>query len=117
MGWIVHHAIVVTTYSDEAIGAAYRQAQQIFPVVSPPVESEINGYWSLFIPPDGSKEGWPDSDLGDTRREQFATWIRNQAGEDDANVFDMIEVAYGEVAKPVVVRVDGKRRNVRIVGS
>ena len=116
MGWIVHHAVVVTSYHKEDIDRAYERAREIFSVVSPPLESVINGYWSFFIPPDGSKEGWAESDTGDAQRKRFAKWVRAQAYEDGSNSLDAVEVAYGEVQQPVIVRVNGKKTGLTYQG-
>jgi hypothetical protein len=103
MGWIVHHAIIVTSYRKLDIDRAYEQAQAIFPAVSPPIESTVNGYWSFLSPPDGSKEGWPSSDEGDEERQRFAQWVADESAS-----LTVVEVAYGEIEQPVIVRVDGK---------
>lgn len=76
MGYLRRHAIVVTSSSDEQyIKAAHAKAAEIFPWVSPISPPQMNGETSFFIPPDGSKEWWKDSDEGDRRRDQFVKWL------------------------------------------
>ena len=58
MGRITHHAIVVTSWRDEAIESAHAYATEVFAYVTPIIESRINGYKTFLIPPDGSKSGW-----------------------------------------------------------
>ena len=58
MGYIRHNAVIVTAAGyDEALQAlerAHRKAQELFgPLVTPVVESVINGYRSFFVAPDG----------------------------------------------------------------
>jgi len=96
MGYMRHHTIVVTSWQAEAIEAAHAQATKIFPWVSAISPEATNGYRSFFVPPDGSKEGWEDSDAGDNRRDAFiawleeaykrrlwCTWVEVQFGDDD----------------------------------
>lgn len=97
MGYIKHHAIVVTSYKDEAINLAHAKAKDIFnQKVSEILESEMNSYKSFFIPPDGSKEGWEDSEKGDYQRKMFVDWIKEQNEEDGSNSLDFCEFFYGE---------------------
>lgn len=72
MGWIRHHGIVVTGDMDsDRLGKAHEFAKTIFPAVSDIVPGRVNASGSFLIPPDGSKEGWKDSDDGDAERERF----------------------------------------------
>lgn len=83
MGYMRHHAIVVTGYDHydtpsegqpiDVLHATVLKLQERFPSlcwISPvsPAGLAINGYRSFFIAPDGSKEGWTDSDNGDVFR-------------------------------------------------
>lgn len=74
MGWIRHHGIVVTGCGAH-IEVAHAQAVSIFPEVSALIGGRMNGYESFFIPPDGSKEGWKDSQDGDGERDKFIAWL------------------------------------------
>lgn len=76
MSWIRHHGIIVTDDDAEQLKAVHAFAVSIFPVVSPILSADFNGYASFFIPPDGSKEGWGGSNEGDARRERFIAWLR-----------------------------------------
>lgn len=101
MGWILHQAIVVTTYDEQGIKQAHTEAVRIFDgCVTTVVRSPINNYWSFLVPPDGSNEGWDESDKGDGRREEFHQWLLAQAYEDGSNSFDAVEVTYGETDQP-----------------
>ena len=95
MGYIRNHAIVVTATYGDHIERAHAEASRIFPWVSPISPKGINGTRSFFIPPDGSKEGLDESDLGDVRRKEFKRYLCREAFTDGSVPFDWIEVAYG----------------------
>ena len=78
MGHICHHGIVVTAWNKERIAKAHAKAKEIFGVnVSEIVPSQINGYVSFLVAPDGSKEGWIDSQNGDDEREKFKHFLEH----------------------------------------
>lgn len=71
MGYIRHHSIIVIGH-EEAIAAAHGRAVELLAhLVSPVVSSQLNGTASFFVAPDGSKEGWAESEAGDQRRAVF----------------------------------------------
>ncbi len=96
MGYIVHHAIVVTTYKDRMARHAHAEAELLGLVVSAIAPSPLNGYSSFCIFPDGSKEGWPESDEGDSQRSRWIEWAKSQAFEDGSSALSWVEVQYGE---------------------
>lgn len=65
MGYMRHHAIVVTTYTDDHARLALGKALELGMSCSDVVASPVNGYLSFFVAPDGSKEGWARSKEGD----------------------------------------------------
>ena|SRR4249919_327976 len=90
MGYILHNAIVVTAWQEEAARALADYAAEIGAeaLIGKP---QINGYITVCITPDGSKEGWSNSDDGDSRRNQIVTWLGAHPGW----YFEWCEVAYG----------------------
>jgi hypothetical protein len=93
MGYMRHNTIIVTCFTEDYINKAHSKALEIFDdlLVSNVIHSVINGYISFFIAPDGSKEGWSESDEHDTRRNEFIEWLSN------AEVYaDWVEVQYGD---------------------
>ena len=102
MGVIVHNAIVVTGGLDEDVKKAHKKATKLFEglcEVSPIMDSCINGYYSFFIPPDGSKEGWKESYDGDEAREKFIEWLNKED-----RCLDYVEIQYGgDVERPSIV--------------
>lgn len=95
MGYQRHHAIVVTSWGDEHIEPAHAFAIACFrdthAAVSEITSAGMNDYRSFFVAPDGSKEGWPDSDRADAAREQFVAWLR----EPGPPWLDWVEVNFG----------------------
>ena len=90
MGYIRHHAIVVTCWEGDQIERAHCKAIEIGLPVSNVVGPQVNGYSSFFIAPDGSKEGWEDSEDGNEKREAFKAWLPG-----DCSYCEWVEVAYG----------------------
>jgi hypothetical protein len=91
MGYMRHHAIIVTGWNEEALKEVHSEASKIFPKISNIVEGTINGYSSFLIPPDGSKEGWEESKEGDERRSKFISWLITSKG-----YLRWVEVQYGD---------------------
>lgn len=93
MGYMRHHAIIVTTKygGREAIVPAHLKAIDLFDPrqVSEIAEAPVNGYYSFCIFPDGSKEGWDDSDTGDRARDAMVEWLVGQS-------LDWVEVQYAD---------------------
>lgn len=97
MGYIRHHAIIVTTWKKELLSLAHEKAKEIFRItVSEIIRSPLNDYYSFFIAPDGSKEERSDSYEGDKKRKQFIEWIHEQVYEDGGNALKFVEVFYGD---------------------
>lgn len=64
-------------------------------LVSPIMESIINGYCTFYILPDGSKEGYDASEDGDIIRERIIQLIDNQKVADGENPIRYAEIYYG----------------------
>jgi hypothetical protein len=90
MGYMRHHCIVVTGDNDKKLEEAHKKASEIFLAVTPIISSQINGYANFFVPPDGSKEWWADSDAGDIRRQSFVEYLREQ------HTLDWVELQYAD---------------------
>lgn len=96
MGYQRHHAIIVTSYNNVHILRAQMAAKDIFGEFPMRSESKINEYYTFLIPPDGSKEDWPESDAGDVRRDKFINWLNEQRFEDGSSPYKWVEVQYGD---------------------
>ena len=87
MGYICHHTIIVVgmdfDFMDKfPVTDAHKKAVEIFgDTVSLVVSSPMNGYMSFFVAPDGSKEGWDDSNEGDSKRDEFKEFLRGMESQ------------------------------------
>lgn len=91
MGYICHHAILVTAFGDK-VDKAQEKAKEIVgeEVVSEVCHSPINGYRTFLVFPDGSKEGWKESDNYEVKREQFMEWLKEDG------YYDWALIQYGD---------------------
>ena len=97
MGYIKNHAIIVTSYDNEAVEKAHKEAIKLFgEIVSNIRPSAINDHSSFAILPDGSKEGWAESDNHDDLRKQFREWTKTLDFEDGSNPLKWVEVWFDE---------------------
>lgn len=109
MGYLKHHTIVVTGWQEEKVLEAREKAVSIFNeafagyhmprnvgdiLVSPILSGMVNSQYSFFIAPDGSKEGWEASDMGDNARDNFIKWLKD-GRENDEHYLDYFEVSFG----------------------
>jgi len=97
MGVINHGAVIATTCLDDAadtlrawIAGLTERDRSLFSEQ----RGWTNGYRTFFLGPDGSKEGWADSELGDSLRREFIEQLGDR--------FEWIEVSYGEFGQGVV---------------
>jgi len=95
MGYMRHHAIVVTSWDRERLDEAHAEASRIFADVTSIATGTAEGYQSFLIPPDGSKEGWRESDEGDDRRHEFLAWLEIRRYDGDARL-QWVEVQFGD---------------------
>jgi len=96
MGYIRHHAIVVTSWDSGVASVAHMKAEEIGLKVTAAVESGVNGYVSFMVCPDGSKEGWQASSDGDEKREAFKRWMLGTRYDDGSGPLNWAEVQYGD---------------------
>ena len=112
MGYMCHHAIVVTSWNESMIRKARRKAGALGMTCSPVGPPTTNMYRSFLIAPDGSKEGWGDSDRGDERRAKMVQWMNAQAYDDGSSALAWVVVQYGDddMETKVIVDSDELRR-------
>lgn len=85
MGYMRHHSIAVSGFKNE-LKLCHKYAKRLFgEMVTPIKDTLINGELSFFIGPDGSKEGWPESNEYDQKRETFITFIKSLKYEDESS--------------------------------
>lgn len=91
MGTIIHHAIVATTWVEhsdfcelvELVGDRGKCWVS---------DTGMNGYLTFVLAPDGSKEGWEESNIGDDLRDEVVEWLSQ-----DGFYCSWCEVAMGEL--------------------
>ncbi len=101
MGDINHDCIIATTWDIGSVNKLMKTAEKmgIKPlVVTPPNQF---GDQTIVMPSDGSKEGWEDSNIGDTMREAFITLLESFNYSDGSNPFAWVEVSYGHYGQKI----------------
>lgn len=113
MGYMRHHAIVVTSWKEDLLKQAHDKALELEMSVSNITDVVTNCYQSFLIAPDGSKEGWDESDKGDENRREFIEWADGQRYDDDSTALSWVEVQFGdeELETVIVADSDARRRN------
>lgn len=100
MGTMQHHSIIVTSQID-LIEKAHEVATGLMPHVSPIIGGGANGQRSFAVLPDGSKEGWAESDVADDARAALIRWIDAQAYDDGSNSLSFVLVEFGELGESI----------------
>lgn len=85
MGIINHNAIIATTWNTEVFGKVSEFTKNNNPNVFLLSDKQINGYRTIVLVPDGSKEGWPESDEFDDLRDRFIKKLESCAYDDGSN--------------------------------
>lgn len=109
MGYMRHHAIIVTSHHDHVIRVRQRcmdvqakfngeleaagEGSGLF-LVGELSKETMNCYMSFLIQPDGSKEGWEDSKYGVQLRERIKDQVLRP--ETKGYGLDWVEVQYGD---------------------
>lgn len=96
MGYIRHHAILVTSWNKKHLQKARDFAKKIKMTLTEITESPTKSYVSFAVMPDGSKEGWGGSEIGDTQRREFIKWLDSYRYEDGSSPLSWAEVQYGD---------------------
>ncbi|MDB5550643.1 MAG: hypothetical protein JWL86_627 [Rhizobium sp.] len=84
MGYDRHECIVISGWSSAEVLRAHEAAVSIFnPIgmgglVGGLTQHAINGGAAFLVAPDGSKEGWADSDKGEAARSEFIEFLRSK---------------------------------------
>lgn len=95
MGYMLHHTIVVTSHNDKLIQDAADQARKLGCAVLGPSAPLINGFASMMVCPDGSKEGWAESHRGDRQRAEFIAYLNSKRYDDGSTSLEWAEISYG----------------------
>lgn len=104
MGTIHNHAVIATTWSQEEFLKVREWADKLDPcwrrlfLFS---NKNINDSMTVVMVPDGSKEGWKDSDFGDRLRSEFLTHL-SKLNSEGFTSWDFLEVEYGELGQSIL---------------
>lgn len=93
MGTIIHRTVIATTWDQHSQRMAAEWISTLSDTERPLFltgDSWINGYQTVVLVPDGSKEGWEDSDKGDDLRNRFVAVLKADCH------WEWVEVAYGD---------------------
>jgi hypothetical protein len=113
MGIENHNAVLATTWDREYVEIIRAwveglKCEQLLPSFHDPRRlfvfgpELINGYTTVVMLPDGSKEGWVESDYIDDLRDRFIERLEEDGYDDGSNPWDWIEVGYGEYGQKVL---------------
>ena len=105
MGVINHNAMVVTTWSDDRANELQSWIDQLSDreqelIVR--VGSWVNGQHTFFVAPDGSKEGWEESNEGDRLRDKIVKRLAVDDYNDGSSPWSWVEVGFGEFGQKVL---------------
>ena len=95
MGDVRHHAIVVTSWQREVLYLAAAKARELGLEVLGPSAEVTNGFATFIICPDGSNEGWDESDEFDAKREKFVAYLKTERYKDGSSCLAWVVLAYG----------------------
>ncbi len=106
MGIENHNAVIATTWCDEKADDLREwlnnldvYERKLFASAG----SWCNGYRTFIMVPDGSNEGWEESNKGNLLREKFINFLKNTGH------WDWIEVGFGEFGQKVL---QGNNKNM-----
>lgn len=112
MGTINHNCIIATTWNTDIIEEIKEWVQTIKPMdiddttdfktLFTFIPTLTNGNHTVIMAPDGSKEGWEISHVGDTLRQSFINKIESYNYPDGSNPFDWVEIEFGEFGQKVL---------------
>lgn len=93
MGYFRRHTIVVSDSIKSNIELAHVKALDYFSnrMVSNILNAPINEFYSFFIGPDGSKEGWDESNNYDELRDEYINWLKS-----NNMCMDWVYLQYGD---------------------
>lgn len=92
MGYIRHEAIVVISFRKEDTQKAKEFADSL-KLDTTEIITTINGYCTFLIAPDGSKEGWEESNKHEQARKDFCSWAEKQY--ENGVYFDYAYISFG----------------------
>ena len=105
MGVENNNAVIATTWNKEEVERIKKWADGLDDFEKGLFlfgDDKINGKATVVMVPDGSKEGWAESEAGDKLRAAFIKELIKADYDDGSNPWDYIEVGYGEFGQKVL---------------
>lgn len=103
MGYMSHNVIVVTSWSRKDLTNAINKAIEFGLYVVCPSDETSNGISSFMICPDGSKEGWDESNYFDELRKNYISYLNSIRYEDNSSPLSWFEARYGSDDRSVEI--------------
>ena len=94
MGYMKHDAIIVTSWNTEAIEEAAAKAREYGLEVLGPSDKAINSIRTMLVCPDGSKEGWEESDIFENKRFSYLKYLNSVRYEDNSSCLSWVALSY-----------------------
>ena len=94
MGYMKHDAIVISSWDNEAIKEAADMAREYGLEVLGPSTTVTNGIRTLLICPDGSKEGWEESNAFDIKRASYLAYLNSIRYDDNSSCLSWVAISY-----------------------
>lgn len=105
MGVENHNAVLATTWNRKQESRIMDFIEALAPIDKRLFvwgDSLFNGFATVIMLPDGSKEGWEDSDYYDELRDKFIKQLEACKYSDGSNSWKWIEVGWGEYGQKVI---------------
>lgn len=100
MSTMRHHCMVVTCSLSKEAREAHTKAIEIMgkDFVTEMLFTVTNGYYTFFVGPDGSKEGWEECEKGAENRAKLVLWLGQQSDDNgcSGSVYSWALVQYGD---------------------
>jgi hypothetical protein len=84
MGYIKHNALIIEVSYGAPVWDVYTEICRFVKdrmganLVSPPIESAVNGDVFIFVAPDGSKQGWKTDEDGNKMRAELYDFVTSK---------------------------------------
>lgn len=114
MKHLTHHSIIITCKNEKLIKAVKKKILELITsntsvknstvVVSEPTKSITNEFYTLYVSPDGSKEGYDISFELDNARAEIVNFLKMiEDDEKEASLFTFVELKFGDGIEPEIM--------------
>ena len=106
MGYVNHHALIISSWNKEILEKIHAKSLELMPDITTEVKPYVvNGGGSFAVLPDGSKEGWSESDEYDDKRNDLIDFFDQFNYEDGSNPVRWCLASFDEEGR---VAIEGK---------